>query len=375
MAFISGIQKIWGFEKKISEVYKPKNNAFDILRFVLASLVIVHHSYDLLAIPNTNLFVRLTMGQLNLGSFAVGSFFIISGFLVAQSLVNSKNLVDYFIKRFLRLFPALFVSLFLSAILLGPFITNQTFSNFFMGNQGASPFRFIFLNFTLNIFGYNYNVRDLFQNNPLPFAVNGSLWTLKHEFASYCILAGLSVFGFIKHPKLFLVFTGLVGGSYLAHELMGVDLFAKLTTEWWVFHSVEYPYLLELLWLFLLGATFYIFRERIFISTKLLALFSGLLFLAVKLGFLYQVWHIVFPYILISFALLLPFSWFSKFGDFSYGIYIYAFPVQQALVHFLYPGMGVRRFMVYSFFITLTLSILSWHFIEKPALSLKKKLS
>lgn len=373
MKFISSIQNIWNFEKKISEIYNPKNNAFDILRFIMASLVIVHHSYDLLGIPTNNFFVRLTMGQLNLGSFAVGSFFIISGFLVAQSLLNSKNLSQYFVKRFLRLFPALFVSLFLSAIVLGPFLTELSITDYFTGNQGTSPFRFIFLNFTLNIFGYNYNIRDLFQHNPIPYAVNGSLWTLKHEFASYCILAGLSVFGFIKHPKMLLTFTGLVGMAYLAHVFYSVDLFSTLTTDWWIFHVVEYPYLLLLLWLFLLGAIFYIYREKIFISTKLLVLFFLILVLSLKTGYLLPVWYVIFPYLLIGLALLLPMSWFSKYGDFSYGIYIYAFPVQQTLAYFLYPAIDVRSFMVYSFFITLVLSILSWHLIEKPALSLKKK--
>ena len=107
--------KAWGFEKSIAEIYNPKSNAFDILRFILASLVIIHHSYVLLTVPNTNFLVRLTMGQLNLGTFAVGGFFIISGFLVTQSLMHSKNLANYFIKRFLGFFPALFVSLFFSA--------------------------------------------------------------------------------------------------------------------------------------------------------------------------------------------------------------------------------------------------------------------
>ncbi len=367
------LKEIWNYEKPISEIYQVKSNAFDIIRFIMASLVIVHHSYDLLGIANTNLFVQLTGGQLNLGSFAVGSFFIISGFLVAQSLLNSKTLIEYFSKRFLRLFPALFVSLFLSAILLGPFVTSQTMREYFAGAQGTAPLRFIFLNFTLNIFGYDYSVRDLFANNPIPYAVNGSLWTLKHEFASYVILAGLSVFGILKHPKLLLVFTGFVGGAYLAYDFMGIFLFGKITTVWWIFHSVEYPFFLSLLWLFLLGAIIYIFREKIFVSTKLLVFVSGLLFISVKLGYLYYVWHMFFPYLLISISILTPLSWFSKYGDFSYGIYIYAFPVQQTLAFLLYPNISVRRMMLYSFLITLIISFVSWHFIERPALSLKKK--
>jgi hypothetical protein len=68
------VKEIWAFEKPISEIYQVKSNAFDVLRFIMASLVIVHHAYDLLGVPNANLFVRFTGGQLNLGSLAVGNF-------------------------------------------------------------------------------------------------------------------------------------------------------------------------------------------------------------------------------------------------------------------------------------------------------------
>ncbi len=369
------VKKIWNFEKSILEIYQVKNNAFDVLRFILASLVIVHHSYALLGIANTNLFTQFTVGQLDLGAFAVGSFFIISGFLVTQSLLNTNTLVAYFSKRFLRLFPALFLSLFLSAILLGPFITSQSIMEYYTGTHGTSPLRFIFLNFTLNIFGYDYSIRDLFVHNPHPYAVNGSLWTLKHEFVSYVILAGLFSFGILQRPKLLLMFTGFIGWAYLSNKFMGTLLFGKLTTEWWIFHIVEYPFFLSLLWLFLLGSMLYIYREHVFVSTKMLVFVTGLLLISIRLGYLYYVWHLFFPYLLISFAILLPFSWFSKYGDFSYGIYIYAFPVQQTLVFALYPHIGVRRMMVYSFFITLLISILSWYLVEKPALRFKKKFS
>ncbi len=340
----------------------------------MASLVIVHHSYDLLGIPNTNWLIKFTGGQLNVGSFAVGNFFIVSGFLVAQSLMNSKTLVEYFVKRSLRLFPALFTSLFLTSILLGPFVTSQGVRAYFIGVQGTSPFQFIFLNFTLNIFGFNYGVRDLFANNPIPNVVNGSLWTLKHEFASYVVLAGLSVFGFLKHPKLLLIFTGFIGCAYLAYETMGTLLFGKITTTWWIFHSVEYPYFLLLLWLFLCGAILYVFRERILVSAKLLVFSVVFCLVSIKLGYFYYIWHVFSPYLIIGIAVLLPFSWFSKYGDFSYGIYIYAFPIQQMLALIFFPHIGLRWMMLSSFLITLVVSVFSWHFVEKPALSLKKRL-
>jgi peptidoglycan/LPS O-acetylase OafA/YrhL len=339
----------------------------------MASLVIVHHSYALLGIVAPNMFVRVTGGQLDLGDFAVGSFFIISGFLVSQSLLNSRTLTQYFAKRFLRLFPALFTSLILSALLLGPIITNQSLSEYFMGTQGTSPLRFVFLNVTLNIFGYDYRIRDLFAHNPFPYSVNGSIWTLKHEFASYVILAALFMVGALKRPKFLLAITGFVGCAYIAYSTKDIYLFKNITTTWWIFHAVEYPYFLKLLWLFLIGAITYIYREKIIVSTKILMLVICILLVSMKLGYLFFAWHLFFPYVLISMAVLMPLSWFSKYGDFSYGIYIYAFPVQQALALLFYPHISVRLMMLYSFLVTLLISIVSWLLVEKPALRLKKK--
>lgn len=366
-------KKILTFHKPISEIYKINNNAFDVLRFIMASLVIVHHSYDLIASPHQQLFLVMTRWQLTLGSFAVGNFFVISGFLIAQSLLNSRNLLEYFLKRFLRLFPALFVSLFLSAVVLGPLVTRQDIWRYFWGGEGTHPLQFVFLNFTLNIFGFSYSIRDVFAGNPFPYAVNGSLWTLKHEFASYVILAGISLFGALRHPRWLLFFTFFVGGVYLVDDMFGLRPTVGILKTWWVLNDVEYPYFLYLLWLFLCGAILYIYRDKIYINTWMLVFALVVIFISRELGYLYYVWNILSPYLIIGIAILFPFSWFSKYGDFSYGIYIYAFPVQQSLAYLYYPEIDVYSMIFYSFIVTLILSILSWYLVEKPALRLKKK--
>jgi peptidoglycan/LPS O-acetylase OafA/YrhL len=126
--------------------------------------------------------------------------------------------------------------------------------------------------------------------------------------------------------------------------------------------------------MFLLGSVLYVYRKNIFISTKMIILILGLLLGSIWLGYHHQAWFLFSPYIIISVAILLPLSSFSKYGDFSYGIYVYAFPVQQVIVFLLYPNIGAKRLMVYAFVPTLILAILSWKFIEKPALGLKNKL-
>lgn len=370
------IKSLWNFERTIEEIYQPRKNAFDLYRFVLASLVIVFHSYILSGSKGSDFLAIMTHGQTNLGEFAVGGFFVISGFLITQSLYNSASLFRYLWKRLLRLFPALFTSLFLSAILLGPFITNMSVNDYFFGGQGVGPFKFIFLNMTLNIFGFSYSIRDLFQNNPYPVAVNGSLWTLKHEFASYIIMAFLSYFFILKHPKLHLFFTGGTGLAYLANKFLNINLAGKITTTWWIFHSVEYPFFLKYFWMFLIGSILYTYRKSIFINLRILMLLICIFIGSFWIGYYDYIWFLFSPYLIVATAILLPFSGFSKYGDFSYGMYVYAFPVQQSIMFLLNPifASSPRRLMLASFLITLVISVFSWKYVEAPALKLKGKL-
>ncbi|OGO28642.1 MAG: hypothetical protein A2136_07490 [Chloroflexi bacterium RBG_16_54_11] len=368
------LNSIWNFEKPIEEIYNTKNNAFDLFRFLLASSIIIFHSYVLTGIQKPDFLAVLTKGQINLAEFAVGGFFAISGFLVTQSLFNSKSVHQYLWKRFLRLFPALLVSLVFSAILIGPFITKLSMRDYFFGSEGVSPWQNIFSNITLSIFNFKYLIRDLFKNNPYPYAVNGSLWTLKHEFASYLLLVVLAFFGFIKHPKLLIIFSGLIGSAYLINHLMGVNLVSKITTTWWIFNSVEYPYFLEYFWMFLLGSIIYIYRKNIFVNSRLLILLFGLVLISIWAGYFHYAWLIFSPYLIIAIAILLPLSGFAKYGDFSYGIYVYAFPIQQTIVFLLYPKINEIQLMLYAFVVTLILAIISWNVVEKPALSLKNRI-
>ncbi len=91
-------------------------------------------------------------------------------------------------------------------------------------------------------------------------------------------------------------------------------------------------------------------------------------------GYFHYMWILFSPYLLIATAIILPLSGFSKYGDFSYGIYVYAFPIQQTIVYLLYPNINEIQLMLYAFVITLIVAVISWKLIEKPALSLKSKI-
>jgi peptidoglycan/LPS O-acetylase OafA/YrhL len=97
------------------------------------------------------------------------------------------------------------------------------------------------------------------------------------------------------------------------------------------------------------------------------------LVLSIHYNFFNAVKHVVLPVIvlIIGFAPLPFFSAFGKIGDMSYGIYIYSFPVQQTLIY--YYNLNLDQLMFWSLVISITLGYLSWHLIEKKALSFKNK--
>lgn len=83
--------------------------------------------------------------------------------------------------------------------------------------------------------------------------------------------------------------------------------------------------------------------------------------------------YLCLPYIVFWFVFeqKIPVQNAGKYGDFSYGIYIYGFPVQQTIVYFMDNRVNVLEMIVLSFLFTIPLAIFSWFAVEKKALKLK----
>lgn len=122
------------------------------------------------------------------------------------------------------------------------------------------------------------------------------------------------------------------------------------------------------------GVMLYTYREHI-VMDKHYAMIS--LLMLIILG---AVGQFIVPFALFGAYLIMyagygvkpVFSNFSKYGDFSYGIYIYGWPVQQIVTYSFGGSMDPYVNTVISLIIVLVLAVLSWYFIEKPAMSLKK---
>lgn len=336
------------------------DNNLNLIRFIAAAMVIVAHSYPLTGTPaEGGPFMRLV--GVDGGTIGVNIFFMLSGLLITASYLRNSDIVRYLKSRALRIFPGLIVAVLISAYLFGLFFTTEPWLAF---ATSAQTLEFVLVNSALisDFIQLRYQLPGVFENNPMPYAVNGSLWTLPYEMWMYIFLLGLGVVGLLRRQRwinLFIV--GLVVTYLTLQALVDAPIFYKLDN---FERFTSY---------FLVGVALYVNREWVPIHWSIgmaLAIFA-----AVGYGTVY------YP-LLFSAALLYGVLWFgyvpsgairrfNDWGDYSYGLYIYAFPVQQGLVA-LWPNIAPGQMSTIAFIITFAFAFLSWHLVEKQALRLKK---
>jgi len=334
-----------------------KNN-FDFLRLLFASFVIITHSYALSGNKECDLLCQYTNGQVSFSYLGVRGFFVISGYLVFQSLKRSRNIFDYSIKRILRLYPALILMLILT-ILFVPFVYESAIPYF----KNKSILTYILNNITL--YRPQHTITGVFETNPYRSAVNGSLWTIPYEVVMYIFLA---LFFVVRKNTYFLKI--LLGFFFLATYIVNV-LFVENIKKYGFFFGDEYIY--DLSCFFIMGALLDAFKiDKLARRKTLLVLLALVSFIFIFFNCFLYVLYITLPLFIIVFGLMsVPYinNLKSKIGDISYGVYLYAFPVQQTVMY--YFKLSTIELMVTSMFISYLLGWFSWHFIEKKALAYK----
>lgn len=336
-----------------------RKNNFDFLRLLLASFVIIAHSYPLSGLEKPDLLSIITDDQANFAEFGVKGFFIISGYLIFQSLRRSKNIGDYYWKRFLRLYPALIVMLLITVIFV-PLVYESTVD--FLHNKSVLTY----LPNNLRIFKGQGEISGVFENNPYPSAINGSLWTIRYEVCMYIILSGLFIFRknnqrmiwILIFAVAFLIFGNifyfdlLTSRSYLVNSkhLLSLGAFFMAGS---LLAAIKFERLIHLRWIgyVLLILTIVSIYFHIFDSARLILLPPAIIFFGLQ-----------------STPGLNNIG--SSIGDLSYGVYIYGFPVQQTLTYFF--KFNYLALMVASLLVSFLLAYASWHLIEQKALQYKK---
>lgn len=329
-----------------------KNN-FHLIRLVAALMVIIGHAYSITGLPGMP--IVLGMGIHTLG---VKIFFVTSGYLIVESYLRDPNFFRFMLRRILRLFPGLVLVVLFSTVVLGPFATSLNLAEYF-----SNTFLYIYLgNIALYI---NFSLPGVFENNPIKFAVNGSLWTLPVEFFCYVLLG---IFLYVIHIKylpyiLILISIALISWLYFLDHREPQKLFVFYATDW---KSGS-----RLIVYFLIGSVIRLFSigEKITTQHFIIVL---MIFLSIPNAFFINNLAplLLLPLGTFSFAFSKPISGWLNGQDISYGIYLWAFPMGQLLL-----DKQIATTPIFSIILTtlliLPIAYLSWQLVEKPALRLK----
>jgi peptidoglycan/LPS O-acetylase OafA/YrhL len=323
-------------------------NNFDALRLVAAFLVLISHQYAIGGLTEPVLF-----GSTSLGTFGVLIFFSISGFLVSQSWRLDPHLGRFLAKRFLRIWPGLAVFTLVTAFILGPITSTLPWQDYFSNSEFWEFFE------NLKLITIRHYLPGVFESNPFPKSVNGSLWTVPMEVRCYFLLALAGAIGFSKSPYVVGLCTTLFGVYYF--------IFAPDPTNF-LFHYGLY---------FFAGVCFDLFRKywegRVILVMTMICILAGILL------------QLDAPRV----ALLMLVSYFSvvigsrttpilkrvgRYGDISYGVYVYAFGVKQTVMWVAGKTFPFLAGLLIAAVITTLCAYLSWYLVESPSLSLKERL-
>lgn len=348
--------------KRLSDLTVTRDNNFNLIRLSAAIAVLVAHCFPLATGKEASFPISNYLG-ISLGSLAVDIFFITSGFLVTGSLLVNRSALKFIYARILRIYPALLAMLLITTVFLGAYFTKMQWTDYLASTETHWYF---LKNFSL-VTGVNFLLPEVFETNPYKGTVNGSLWTMPYEIWMYSALVltwlVLQVASELRLRLFKIIVVVFALSSLIAY--MAID------------NSNRYYQLVRLFSMFFTGAAYCVLQKRVILSPAVFWLAA----MALAASMLDKhIFHIVYG---LTLAYLLIFSAyiptgrvraFNGVGDYSYGIYIYAFPVQQSVAA-LIPGISIEGMLGLSLSTTLVFAVLSWHFIEKPSLALKAVVS
>ena len=349
-----------------------RHNSIGFLRLFFAALVIFSHGYGLGGFnPADEPIVHLSKGEWSLGTIAVCGFFFLSGFLVTKSYDGLQSLSHFIWHRVLRIFPGYWCCLVVTAFAFAPllyYFGHHSLTGFFDLSARDSAIGFLTHNYTLDM--YQFDVMGVTKTNPFSLGLNGSLWTLGNEFRCYIVLAILGVTGIlIRKPVVVLAILAALWAMSIS-PAVGTALITKHPTLFAIF---EQSYQFEEMFVyFFLGAAAYLYRERIPVRTlPFVIAAAGVIAVLPWPGFR-AVMPLLLGYSIVWLICKLPLRSIDRRFDLSYGVYIYAFPVQQALTFFGLGRFGLVPYLALSTLATLPLAAGSWFLVESQALRWKK---
>ncbi|MGY6276096.1 acyltransferase family protein [Methylomonas sp. MgM2] len=347
-----------------------KSNSFNFLRLVLAVSVLIGHSFELGGFGFDPVFY-FSQSIYSIGALAVDCFFAISGLLITMSYKKINSVIIFLWHRFLRIFPGYWLCIVLSSILLHWYFLDKFDLSYAKQNilgPTLSAFQSM-VGFLLPlILGWTPDLGNLSQKIPLfeqgyipgifgNESVNGSLWSLYHEFRLYCLIALLGATGLLKKwVILSIAIFSWILYFYCIYKDPSWNGLAGASTYRTTAH-------------FFMGAIFYFTRNTLGHAWAFVAVVLALITL--RLGIYPLISPLTTAYCVFYLAAVVPFYNFGSSNDFSYGVYVYAFPIQKTLTAISLNQFGVFYYFLMSLFLTFIFASISWFLIEKKAIRLK----
>lgn len=352
--------------------YSHANN-FDFLRFLGAAFVIYGHSYPVSNRGELDHLQLWSLGLFPTAHMGVALFFVISGYLIAQSLQNSTSAVNFLWKRALRIFPGLLVAALITIFVLGALATSLPWAEYF---QNINTYKYLLI---VKLYPpYPNTLPGVFDQTP-DTAVNNSLWTLAYEFTCYfALLLASLLFPKNKRTWILTVFVILWASFFFWFHYLHTSSASLPLLNLKIYNLLEFGIY------FLGGSVGYYYKEYIpfrgYLALGALMLWLGSYVLASRFSFvplsaIIWVRYLAIPYLVLYLSFLKgPLNGFGRYGDFSYGLYIYAYPIQRIIVSVVGETAPVSQIIVLSFICILPFAWFSWKFVEKPFLRFKNML-
>jgi peptidoglycan/LPS O-acetylase OafA/YrhL len=341
-------------------MYKNNINA---LRFIGAFLVLYGHTFALCYGPGggedpiSEWLKPLTGYQAKLPGIGVAMFFVMSGYLVTQSYCRRPSLLAYLEARALRIYPALWATLLLTVFVIGPLMTQLTLNEYF---SHKLTWNYLFHNAGLYP-DVVHRLPGVFIENPRSGGINGSLWTLPVEVRMYFLVAILGVSGVLGKRIVFNV------------EAVSIVVFYLLAPDhFFLLHKIRHE---RLGLYFLIGALAFINRQTLKLHGSGVLILFFLVLMNYKNSLYNAIFAIWFSYLTlyIAFHPRLHLPDLASRGDFSYGLYLYAFPMTQVSIATL-GSDNPWLILATTFLSSMMAAVFSWFVVESPCLRLKGRL-
>lgn len=357
--------------RSLAEGMAGHRNSLGILRLTLASLVILSHAFPLGGWGEDPM-LGWTRRQESIGGLAVVGFFAISGYLIAKSGAGT-DIAQFLWRRVLRIFPAFWLVLLVGAAIVGPIVWLMEGGRIggYLLDSGGGPLGYVVSNADLTM--RQWGIHDIFATTT-PYgeriggsAFNGSLWTLAYEWSAYLIIAALVLFGLLKRARfVVLILTAFYFGVALSNTFAPGAVASML------------PYLgdnfrVTLTLIFLIGSSLGVYSRSIPLDDRLGILCGIIAIVTLALGGWVLIGYPAFAYFLLWAAARLPqkIQWIGAKNDYSYGVYVYGFLVQQFTAYLGWYHWGYLPWVIATVVITGGCAWISWHLVEKRAMALK----